>query len=108
MERIGYVLSETPVYVLLIWFTVRFVQFRRWRNNQPLVTVEDRRLLHSRPRVSTTSLEFYVRFLVAVLAVAATGFLEIVVLGDFGAAILSGAFLLSSVALVRYILLFEP
>ena len=108
MERIGYILSETPTYFLLIWFTVRFVQFRRWRRNQPIVSNEDRRLLHSRPRIDTRSLEFWIRFFVAVLAVATIGFLEIVVLGPLGAAILSGALLLTTVGLVRRILRFEP
>jgi hypothetical protein len=108
MEKFGYILSEAPAYILLVWFTVRFVQFRRWRNNRPIVTAEDQRLLQSRPRVPRNSFEFYLRFVVAVLAVTAIGFLEIVVLAPFGAAILSAALLLTTVALVRTILLFEP
>lgn len=108
MEKIGYILSEVTTYVLVIWFTIGFVQFRRWLKHQPLVSTEDRKLLCSRPRIATNSLEFYLRFFVTVVALAAIGVLEIVVLGPFGAAILSGALLLTAVALVRSILLFEP
>jgi hypothetical protein len=107
MEHIGYILTEASTYILLVWFTVRFVHYRRWRRNQPLVSAADYRLLHSRPRITRGSLEFYVRFFAAVLAVGVTGLLEIVVFGVFGAAIVSGTFLLTSVALVRHILQFE-
>jgi len=108
MEKIGYVLAEAPAYVLLIWSSVRLVQLRRWWKNQPIVSAEDHNLLHSRPLIATNSPQFYLRLAGAVLAVAAIGFLEILVLGPFGAAILSGALLLTSASLVRAILRFEP
>lgn len=108
MEKIGYVLSEAPAYVLLIWGSVRLVQLRRWWKNQPIITADDRRLLQSRPGIATNSPQFYLRLAGAILAVTAFGFLEIVVLAPFGAAILSGALLLTSASLVYAILRFEP
>ena len=107
MEKIGYVLSEAPVFFLLIWFAVRFVQFRRYRDNRPVLTPADLRLLGSRPRIDPRSREFYFRFALAVLAVSMIGVLEFIVLAPFGAAILSGALLLTSAAIVRAVLLLE-
>jgi len=107
MEQIGYVLSEAPVFFLVIWFAVRLVQFRRYRNNRPIFTATDRRLLDSRPRIAPSTVEFYCRFVVAVLAVTAIGILEFIVLAPFGAAIVSGTLLLSSAAIVRRMLLLE-
>jgi len=108
MEKIGYVISEAPVLFLVIWFAVRLVQFRRYRNKRPIFTATDRRLLESRPRIDPSTVEFYCRFVVAVLAVTAVGLLEFIVLAPFGAAIVSGTLLLSSAAIVRHLLLLEP
>ena len=65
-------------------------------------------MLYSRPRIAPTTLEFYCRFVVAVLAVTAIGILEFIVLAPFGAAILSATLLLSILAIVRHLLLLEP
>jgi hypothetical protein len=104
MEKLGYILSEVPIMFLVIWFAVRTVQFRRYRNNRPILSREDLRLLHARPRIEPNSFKFYVRFVLAVLSVAAIGLLEVAVLSPFGAAIVAGAFLLTSTAIVRYLL----
>src|SRR5262245_37952016 len=108
MEKIGYVLSEIPVLFFVIWFAIRLVQIRRHRNNQPMVTQGDLRLLYSRPRIQRNSLEFYIRFGFAVLAVVATGLVEIALLAPFGAAIVACSFLLTSTAIVRHILVIAP
>ena len=108
MEKIGYVISEAPVMILMIWFAVRLVQFRRYRDNRPMVTQGDFRLLHSRPKIQRNSFGFYVRFALAVLAVVATGLVEIALLAPFGAAIVAGSFLLTSTAIVRYVLMIAP
>src|SRR4029434_5462241 len=109
MEKIGYVLSEIPVLFFVIWFAVRLVQVRRHRDNRPIETHGDLRLLHSsRPRIQRNSLEFYVRFALAVLAVVATGLVEIALLAPFGAAIVACSFLLTSTAIVRHFLVIAP
>ena len=108
MEKIGYILSEAPVFLFVVWFAIRLVQFRRYRNKRPIFTATDRRLLESRPRIDPSTVEFYCRFVVAVLAVTAVGLLEFIVLAPFGAAIVSGTLLLSSAAIVRHMLLLEP
>ena len=107
MEKIGYILSEAPIFLFVVWFAVRLVQFRRYRNNRPIFTATDRRLLDSRPRIAPSTVEFHCRFVVAVLAVTAIGILEFIVLAPFGAAIVSGTLLLSSAAIVRRMLLLE-
>ena len=65
-------------------------------------------MLYSRPKIDPSTLEFYCRFVVAVLAVTAVGLLEFIVLAPFGAAILSATLLLSILAIVRHLLLLEP
>ena|SRR5262245_29452925 len=108
MEKIGYVLSEAPVLFLVMWFAVRFVQFRRYRNKRPIFTAADKLLLDAPPRIPPRTRLFYYRFVAAILAVTTLGILEFVVLGPFGAAITSGAFLLTSASVVRYMLFLEP
>jgi hypothetical protein len=108
MEKIGYVLSEIPVLFFVIWFAIRLVQVRRHRDNRPIVTHGDLQLLHSRPGIRRNSLEFYIRFALAVLAVVATGLVEIALLAPFGAAIVACSFLLTSTAIVRHFLVIAP
>jgi hypothetical protein len=107
MERIGYLLSEVPVFIFVIWFAVRLVQYRRYRNNLPMFTENDRQMLFRRPKDSPTTFRFYLKLALASLAVAAVGYLEFIMLAPLGAAILSGTLLLTSAAIVRQLLLNE-
>ncbi|MGE5220343.1 MAG: hypothetical protein ACM3SP_25345 [Chloroflexota bacterium] len=104
LEKLGYVLSEAPVLFFIAWFAIRWVQIRRRRNRQSGSLANDRRKLRRPAEYGPRDLQFYPRFALAVVAVTVTGVLELAALAPFGAGILSGAFLLSSVAIVQRLL----
>jgi hypothetical protein len=105
MDRIGYLLSELPVFFFVIWFAIRLVQYRRYRNNLPIITENDRRMLFQRPKKHPGNFRFCLRLILAILAVTAVGYLQFITLAPFGAAILSGTLLLTSATIVRRLLI---
>jgi hypothetical protein len=107
MENLGYILSEAPVLFLVGWIAFRIVQYRRYRNNQPIYTERDRQLLFQSGKLNLESPVVRLRLARAILAVTAAVYLEILILGAFGAAILTGALLLTSAAIVRQFLLID-
>ena len=104
LEKFGYILSEAPVLFFIASFAVTWVQLRRWRNKQPTSLANDRRKLRRPAEYSPRDLQFYPRFVLAVIAVTMTGLFEIAALAPLGAAILTGTFLLSSAAIVQRLL----
>jgi len=105
MDQLGYILSEVPVLILMIWFAVRFVQLRRAREKRPAFSENDRRILFHAGRHQPRTWRFYSRFALAILALVTIGFLEIMAFAPFGAAIVSGILLLTAADIVRRILL---
>jgi hypothetical protein len=103
MDHLGYILSEAPVLILMIWFAVRFVQLRRARQNRPAFSESDRRILFQAERPH--SWRFYSRLALATVAVGVIGFIEILAFAPFGAAIVSGVLLLTAADIVRRLLL---
>jgi hypothetical protein len=108
MDRIGYLLSEIPVFLFVIWFAVRLVQYRRYRNNLPIVTENDRRMLFHRPTDRQGTFRFYSKLALAILAVTAVGYLQFITLAPLGAGILSGTLLLTAATIVHRLLMNEP
>ena len=100
MEKLGYLISELPILILMISIAVKFVHWRRAREGRPLSNEADRRFLSRAASYSPVSWQFYPRFVLAVLAVAIVGALQIIILAPLGAAIVTGAFILSSAAIV--------
>jgi hypothetical protein len=107
MEKLGYLLSELPVLALMIWVAVKIVYWRRGRENRPRFNEGDRRMLFQAAQYGPDHWQFYPRFVLAVLAVSILGFLQTVVLAPLGAAIVTGAFVLTSTAIVHGVLLGE-
>ena len=107
MDRIGYVLSEIPVFIFVIWFAVRLVQCRRYRNNLPIVTENDRRMLFHRPPGSPSTFRFYSKLALASLAVTVLGYLQFIILAPLGAGILGVTLLLTAATIVRRLLMNE-
>jgi hypothetical protein len=101
VEKLGYALSELPVLILMIWLAVKIVRWCRVRDGRPPFDEADRRIVSRAARYRPDNWEFYPRFCLAVLAVAAVGALQIVVLAPFGAAIVTGAVVLTSTAIVH-------
>jgi hypothetical protein len=104
IEKFGYFLSEAPALIFMTWFAVRWVQLCRKHKNQPIYMEKDWHLLRRPAEYGPLNLRFYPRFALAVLAVTTTGALEFFALAPFGAAILTGAFLLTSAAIVQRLL----
>jgi hypothetical protein len=107
MDRIGYLLSEVPAFFFVIWFAVRLLQYRRRRNNRPIFTDSDRRMLFHRPKDGPGTFKFYLKLALAILTVTAVGYLQFITLAPLGAAIMSGIFLLTSATIVRQLLMDE-
>jgi hypothetical protein len=107
MEELGYVISELPALVFVIWFAVRLFQFRRRQRNQPPFSDRDRRLLFGTAGRPVINGMFLFKFGLAIVAVSLIGVLEILVLEPLGAAILSGVLLLTSIAIVHNLLEIE-
>jgi hypothetical protein len=101
MDKFGYLLSELPALIFIIWFAVRFFLFRRRKKNQPSYSETDRELLFGAPRQRPTKSAVYMRLALAIVAVSTIGVLEILVLAPFGAAIITASLLLTSTAIVH-------
>ena len=101
MDRFGYLLSELPALIFIVWFAVRFFQFRRRKKNQPTYSETDRQLLFGAPRQPAPKTAVYLRLALAIVAVTTIGVLEILVLAPFGAAIITASLLLTSTAIVH-------
>ncbi len=104
MEKMGYILSEAPVLFFVIWFTVRLIQFRRWRRRQPIFSETDRWLLFGNPKRRSETRQFYLKLSLAIVAAAAVVVLEIITLAPLGAAIITCALLLTSAMILRQLL----
>ena len=107
MENFGYVLSEAPFLVLIIWSAVKLVRWRRFRDNRPGFSDQDQQILFHAARYRPDRWEFYPRFVLAVLTVTTLGSLQMIALAPLGAAILAGTFLLTSAAVVHGVMLRE-
>lgn len=107
METFGYILSEVPVLVLVIWFAVGLVRYRRYRRNQPLFSEQDRRLLFAKAPGRLDSPEFRLRLARAILAATAATCVLFVVFAPLGAAIITGALVLTGAAIVRWMLMID-
>ena len=104
MEKMGYILSEAPVLFFVIWFTIRLIQFRRRRKRQPIFSETDRWLLFGNPKRRSETIRFYLKLSLAIVAAAAVAILEIITLAPLGAAIITGALLLTSGMILHQLL----
>ncbi|HKY07854.1 MAG TPA: hypothetical protein VJQ55_06420, partial [Candidatus Binatia bacterium] len=78
MENFGYILSEAPFLLLIIWTTISFVRWRRARDNRPLFSFSDKRILFHAAQYGPHHWQFYPRLVLASTAVAVLGSLQIV------------------------------
>ena len=107
MDKLGYIISEALIFFLVIWFAVRFVQYRRRRNKQPLFSERDKALLFPQNKIDLRSPVLRVRFARCILLATAATYVEFVMLAPFGAAILCITLVLTITGIVHGIL-FEP
>ncbi|HEY1232063.1 MAG TPA: hypothetical protein VGH22_01655 [Candidatus Binatia bacterium] len=104
MDKLGYLLSEIPLLIFIVWFAVRFFQFRRRQKHQPSYSETDRELLFGTPRRRPAKTEIYLRLALAIIAVSTIGVLEFLVLAPLGAAIVTTSLVLTSTAIVHHLL----
>ena len=107
MDKLGYIISEALIFFLVIWFAVRFVQYRRRRNKQPLFSERDKALLFPQNKIDLRSPVLRVRFARCILLATAATYVEFVMLAPLGAAILCITLVLTITGIVHGIL-FEP
>jgi hypothetical protein len=105
MEDFGYILSEAPFFILIVWSTFKLVRWRRFRENRPGFSDHDHHMFFHAAQYGPDHWQFYPRFVLAVLAVTTLGSLQIIALAPLGAAILAGAFVLTSAAIVYEVIL---
>jgi hypothetical protein len=104
MAKLGYLLSEAPALIFVVWFAIRFFQFRRRQKNQAYFSDSDRQTLFGRRAERPITPGYYLKLSLAILVAASIGALEMVALAPFGAAILTGALLLTSAVIVHLLL----
>ncbi len=104
MDKLGYLLSEIPALFFIVWFAIRFFQFRRRQNHQPSYSQTDKELLFGTRRRRRAKIELYLRLALAIVAVSAIGVLEFLVLAPLGAAIVTTSLVLTSTAIVHHLL----
>ncbi|HYJ14923.1 MAG TPA: hypothetical protein VE170_05495 [Candidatus Limnocylindria bacterium] len=105
MEKFGYLLSEIPVLFLIIWFAVRFVQYRRYRNKQPIFSEKDVALLYPPTKFDLRSPMSRLRLARCILLATAAFYVEFLILAPLGAAILCASLMLTTAALVQNFIL---
>ena len=104
MDKLGYIISEAPVFFLVIWVAVRLVQYRRYRNKQPLFSERDRAMLFPENKIDLRSPVLRVRFARCILLATAATYVEFLMLAPLGAAILCVALVLTTAGIVQGIL----
>ena len=104
MDKLGYLLSEIPLLIFIVWFAVRFFQYRRRKDHRPSYSETDRELLFGTPRQRPAKTEIYLRLALAIGAVTMIGVLEFLVLAPLGAAIVTTSLVLTSTAIVHHLL----
>jgi hypothetical protein len=101
MDRFGYLLSELPTLIFIVWFAVRFFQFRRGKTISPPTPRLIGSCFSARPGSGRQKAKSICGWDSPFVAVTTIGVLEILVLAPFGAAIITGSLLLTSTAIVH-------
>lgn len=104
MDKLGYIISEAPVFFLVTWVAVRLVQYRRYRNKQPLFSERDRAMLFPENKIDLRSPALRVKFARCILLATAATYVEFLMLAPLGAAILCIALVLTTAGIVQGIL----
>lgn len=104
MDKLGYIISEAPVLFFVIWISVRLIQYRRYRNKQPLFSARDEALLFPQKKIDLRSPLQRVKFARCILYATAATYVEFLVLAPLGAAIMCIALVLTTAGIVNSIL----
>ena len=99
LDRIGYILSEIFMLLVVISITKGILRLRRGQGQ--FLSRDDREVLFQPIKLTASTPMRFFRYAVIFTLVAAIGAIEIVILGQFGAAIVAGALLVTCTAIVH-------
>ena len=101
LEKLGYLLWEGLVFVCVITGALGLVMLRRKLGGRPVFSNADWNLLFNTPPAAVSIPKLCLRFGLAVVLFCGIGAFEVLVLEQFGAAILSASLLLSCAGIIN-------
>lgn len=101
LDRMGYILVEGFTLLTIISFTKGILYLRRGRGQRRFLSRADRELLFRPIQLPARTAERIMRYGLTALAVMVIGAAEIFYLAPFGAAIVTGALLVSFTTIVQ-------
>ena len=103
LEGMGYILAEGFTLLVIISFTKGFLYLRR-RDRRRFLNRVDRELLFRPLRLPPRTVERFCRYLITFVLTVMAAAAEIILIAPLGAAILTGALLVTSTAIVQHCL----
>lgn len=100
LDRIGYLLSEIFLLLMVISITKGILWLRRGRDPRRFLCRSDREKFFQPIKLTDSAPMRFFRYAVIFTLVATIGPIEIVVLSQFGAAIISGVLLVTCATIV--------
>jgi|GEM_PF-5452992 len=97
----GYILAEAFTLLAIVSFTKGFLYLHRRRNRRPFLSRADRELFFRPLRLPASAPKRLIRYLTTFIAALTAAAIEMIVLAPFGAAILTGAVLVTATAIVQ-------
>ncbi len=97
----GYILSETFMLLVVISLTKGILHLRRGRDQRRFLDRDDREAFYRPIQLTASAPVRFFRYAMIFISVVTTGAIEIIILAPFGAAIISGALLVSCTTIVR-------
>lgn len=107
MDKIGYIISEAPVLILVIWGAICLIRYRRWRRQEPLYSADDAALFFPQNKIDLRSPATWLKFARCIALATAATCVEFLTLAEFGAAILSVSLMLTTAGIIHRVL-FNP
>lgn len=104
LDGIGYILSETFMLLVVISFTKGMLHLLRGRSQRRFLGPDDREAFFQPIKLPASAPVRFFRYAVTFTLVATVGAIEIVILASFGAAIVTGALLVTCAAIVHFAL----
>jgi len=101
LDRMGYILSETFMLLVVISSTKAILRLRRGRGRRRFLGRHDRQEFFQPIRSTASAPVRYFRYAVICTSVLTIGTVEIIILSPFGAAIIAGALLVTCTTIVR-------
>ena len=101
LDRMGYILSETFMLLVVISSTKAILRLRRGRGPRRFLGRHDCQEFFQPIRSTASAPVRYFRYAVICTSVLTIGTVEIIILSPFGAAIIAGALLVTCTTIVR-------